>query len=169
MFPTEVVPASFRAAAIWLLLFEVHAGDVVMSWAIGSPKIVGSVALVGNVRPRLLLSDKLFRLRFVDSDVDSAVIVASLASAAAPAQIENPIGGAEGLANNLPQAKVREIVVALPPLAEQKAIAAYVDQRVRRIESVGTTAQRQIARLQEYHQALITAAVTSQLDIEAAA
>jgi len=34
---------------------------------------------------------------------------------------------------------------------------------------VGTTAQREIARLQEYHQALITAAVTSQLDIEAAA
>lgn len=147
---------------------EVHAGDVVMSRASGSPKIVGSVALVEKVRPGLLLSDKLFRLRFVSRCADPAFAVASLASGSARAQIENAISGAEGLANNLPQAKVREIVVALPPLAEQKQIGAYVAERKGRIESVSSIAQNQINRLQEYRQALITAAVTGQLDIGAA-
>src|SRR5690606_31599691 len=42
---------------------EIVEGDVLMSRASGSPELVGSVALVPQCRPRLLLCDKVFRLR----------------------------------------------------------------------------------------------------------
>ncbi len=53
--PEELAPATE---------YEIRAGDVLVSRASGSPELVGSCALVQSVRPRLLLSDKTFRIHF---------------------------------------------------------------------------------------------------------
>jgi len=42
--------------------YEVQEGDILMSRASGSPELVGSTALVYQTRPRLMLSDKIFRI-----------------------------------------------------------------------------------------------------------
>ena len=47
--------------------YEVRAGDVLMSRASGSPELVGSTALVTTTRPRLMLSDKIFRLKLSEA------------------------------------------------------------------------------------------------------
>lgn len=57
--------------------------------------------------------------------------------------------------------------VRLPklPLKEQKAIADYIDIETARIDSLVSLTERSIERLREYRAALITAAVTGQIDV----
>ena len=42
--------------------YEIRSGDVLMSRASGSPELVGSTAYITAVRPKLMLSDKIFRI-----------------------------------------------------------------------------------------------------------
>ncbi|MBL0126835.1 MAG: restriction endonuclease subunit S [Flavobacteriales bacterium] len=54
--------------------------------------------------------------------------------------------------------------VTLPPLPEQRAIAAFLDERTARIDGLIARKQRLVALLREKRQALITRAVTRGLD-----
>ena len=55
--------------------------------------------------------------------------------------------------------------LAVPPLTEQLAIAAFLDKQTRRINALSLQVMSAIERLQEYRTALITAAVTGQIDV----
>ena len=59
------------------------------------------------------------------------------------------------------------IKIAVPPLAEQEAIAAYLDARCADIDKVVATQQKRIALLQELKQSEITQAVTRGLNPDA--
>ena len=146
---------------------RVRCGDLIMSRASGSPDIVGSAALVGPLHHRLLLSDKLFRLREDDGYVLPEFLVLALGSRSARSQIENAISGAEGLANNLPQARLKEVVVVCPPVKEQRTIATTVDNGLASSLRLADSLAASIERFQEYRQALITAAVTGQMEVAA--
>lgn len=63
------------------------------------------------------------------------------------------------------QEKTKEIVVAVPPLAEQTQIAAYLDAEIGNIECLVDEARRATGLLQERRSALISAAVTGQIDV----
>lgn len=54
-----------------------------------------------------------------------------------------------------------------PPLPEQRAIADYLDRETARIDALVAKVEEAIERLQEYRTALITAAVTGQIDVRA--
>jgi type I restriction enzyme S subunit len=62
---------------------------------------------------------------------------------------------------------VRGFRTPLPPIEEQDAILAEVRRETSRFDGLGVKLERQIGRLREYRQALISAAVTGQLDIRA--
>jgi type I restriction enzyme S subunit len=61
--------------------------------------------------------------------------------------------------------KVREIWVALPPPDEQNRIIAFLDEQSSRLRAAIKRIEDGIARLQEYRTALISAAVTGQIDV----
>lgn len=63
------------------------------------------------------------------------------------------------------QEKTKEIWVAVPPLAEQVAINAYLDRETARIDMLRSKTERSIELLKERRSALITAAVTGQIDL----
>ena len=58
-----------------------------------------------------------------------------------------------------------ELPVILPPESEQKEILAFVTDQTARFDTLTTEAQRAIALLQERRTALISAAVTGQIDV----
>ncbi len=58
-----------------------------------------------------------------------------------------------------------DFVVPVPPTAEAKAIAQWLTDGTLRTEEEADKLSLSVARLQEYRQALITAAVTGQLDV----
>ena len=61
------------------------------------------------------------------------------------------------------QNQIENIPVALPPLSEQQAIVSYLDSETSKIDSRIAKRRKQIELLQEYKQALITAAVTGKI------
>ncbi len=144
---------------------EVHPGDLIMSRASGSPHIVGSCATVTEAPVRLMLSDKHFRLRVEPLKAVVAFLCLALGSRPARCQIEVSISGAEGLANNLPQSELKSVVLAMPPVAEQQAIAAFLYGTLARHDDVVRRLTLSAERLREYRQALITAAVTGKIDV----
>jgi type I restriction enzyme S subunit len=60
---------------------------------------------------------------------------------------------------------VRNIQVALPPMPEQEAIAAYLDDEIGRFDTLTAEAQHAIDLFQERRAALISTAVTGQIDV----
>ncbi len=55
--------------------------------------------------------------------------------------------------------------VLLPPLPEQAAIAAYLDEETAKLDALVVKVEEAVERLQEYRTALITAAVTGKIDV----
>lgn len=60
---------------------------------------------------------------------------------------------------------IRNYRLAEPPLAEQIAIAAFIDHQTSKLDSLVDQVLDAIARLTEYRQALITSAVTGKIDV----
>lgn len=59
--------------------------------------------------------------------------------------------------------------VALPPTDEQRQIAAYLDAQTEKIDTLIEETERFIELARERRAALITAAVTGQIDVREAA
>jgi type I restriction enzyme S subunit len=144
---------------------EIATGDLLMSRASGSKELVGSVAVVPRCRPRLLLCDKLFRLHVVAERADRRFLALAMNSRIARWQIEVTLSGGSGLANNIAQQVVKDLIVALPAPNEQEAIAAFLDRETARIDALVAKKERLIELLQEKRTALITQAVTKGLDL----
>lgn len=153
--PEELAPATE---------YEIRAGDVLVSRASGSPELVGSCALVQSVRPRLLLSDKTFRIHF-EPMIETRYFVAAFNSGLMRNQIEQSISGADGLANNLPQATMKRFSITVPPKAEQQAIVEFLEAETGKLDALTAEAERAIELLQERRTALISAAVTGKIDV----
>lgn len=144
--------------------YEVRVGDVLMSRASGSPELVGSTALVTSTREKLMLSDKIFRLRF-DQQMEPKFFVAALNSRPLRSQIEQALSGGNGLANNLPQSSLRGLFLTVPPKQEQLEVCEFLESELAKFDTLTTEAQHAIDLLQERRTALISAAVTGQIDI----
>jgi type I restriction enzyme S subunit len=74
-----------------------------------------------------------------------------------------------GLKQSLNLEDVREVVVALPPLAEQHAIVEHIAREATKLDTVRAATERTIALLKERRSALIASAVTGQLETGTAA
>jgi type I restriction enzyme S subunit len=81
-------------------------------------------------------------------------------------QIELSISGADGLANNIPQASVKAYHLVLPVLAEQKTIVDSLHREIRFIHAQEVKVSEVAERLREYRSALITNAVTGKIDVQ---
>ena len=66
---------------------------------------------------------------------------------------------------NVSAEKYANLYLPLPPLAEQTSIAAFLDRETARFDTLTAEAQRAIDLLQERRTALISAAVTGQIDV----
>ena len=66
---------------------------------------------------------------------------------------------------NLNPSRYSELRIALPSIEEQRLIVTELDDERDRVEALATRLDHQVALLQERRQALITAAVTGELDL----
>lgn len=62
-------------------------------------------------------------------------------------------------------AELKKQYIPIPPLSEQQAIVAYIDEKLQKIDQYMTDLQREIDYLKEFKQRLISDAVTGQLCI----
>ena len=66
---------------------------------------------------------------------------------------------------NVSSEQVQSCIFVLPPVAEQTAIAKFLDTELAKFDTLTAEAQRAIDLLQERRTALISAAVTGQIDV----
>jgi len=146
---------------------EVKQGDVLMSRASGSRALIGSAAMVVEQPPaRLLLSDEIYRLRLREDIITADFCVLTMGSTTLHHQIEGAISGAEGLANNIAQSDIRELLIPLPPLPEQHAIVAHIAAETAKLDALREATERTLGLLKERRAALIAATVTGKISLE---
>lgn len=145
--------------------YEVKAGDVLMSRASGSIKLIGSVAIAqSGVRDKLLLSDKVFRIH-LSPKLMGEYFSYLMATPYMRTLIERAISGAEGMANNITKSSIMEFVGILPPLEEQTEIVEHINNQCKRFDEIICKAVNGSGLLQERRTALISAAVTGKIDV----
>jgi type I restriction enzyme S subunit len=137
---------------------RLKAGDLVYA-------IRGSIGAVEIVPPEIEganLTQDAARIA-PDSFVCRDWLLFSLRACAVFAQLESKALGATIRGINIRDLKRAQIPV--PPLGEQEAIAHYLNAQTARMEGIASLTETQIRRLQEYRSALISAAVTGQIDV----
>ncbi|MYZ37122.1 MULTISPECIES: restriction endonuclease subunit S [unclassified Streptomyces] len=148
--------------------YRLRLGDLLMSRASGSPKLIGSVGIIRKLESNLLLCDKIYRLSLDQTRANSDFVAHMLRSHQSREHIKNGISGAEGMANNLPTSVVKDCVIPNVPIVLQDQIATDLDRDVEDIERARAVLEHSIMLLAERRQALVSAAVTGQLDVTTA-
>ena len=144
--------------------YEVKAGDLLMSRASGSRDLIGAVAFVAVTQPKLLLSDKVFRL-IPKTGVHPQYVAMLMGAQSVRLQVELSINGAEGLANNITKESIKSFVVAIPAQDEQVAISAHLSVQSMKFSILEDKLAEGLGLLLERRTALISAAVTGKIDV----
>ena len=115
--------------------YEICRDDVVMSRA-NTTSLLGSTALVGEVRPRLLLCDKLYRLIVNDDTLNRQFLVAFLRTPVGRYEFERDATGASSSMQNIGQDSVRNLWLPIPPINEQRAIVDHIKTASVKLEAM---------------------------------
>ena len=146
----------------------IASGDLLISRA-NTRELVGSAAVACRDYPNLLICDKLYRLRFIPDRCLPVFACRYMGSSAVRRQIELGATGASASMVNIPQSAIMELVIAAPPFAEQCEIVVALDLKLSKFDTLIAEAQQAIDLLQERRTALISCAVTGQIDVRNAA
>ncbi len=144
--------------------YEIKAGDILVSRG-NTLELVGMATFIVEVRPRLLLCDLLYRFQARPERAEGAFLVHTLRAPNGRFQIEREATGTSPSMKKIGQGTIREFIVALPPLDEQRAIVAFIAAAAARLDTLIAESQRAIDLLQERRAALISAAVAGQIDV----
>jgi type I restriction enzyme S subunit len=94
--------------------------------------MVGRAVIVRATRSKLMLSDKLLRLRVQAGRMNAGFLNFVLSSAHSRVQIEDGATGSSQSMKNISQETLRSIRVPVPSLDEQKQIVGLVDAAAER-------------------------------------
>lgn len=141
----------------------VRQGEIVMSRS-NTKDLVGAAAVVDGNYPRLLLSDLTYGLSLTD-DADPAFMAYALGSPSMRVQISAASKGMSHSMQKISQRDIRELRVRLPAIDEQRRVAAYLDGQTAKIDALIEETERFIQLVRERRSALISAAVTGQIDV----
>lgn len=138
---------------------EVLPGDILISRLAGT---VGRSCLAPDLGTRMVVSVDVVIMRPV-SGLDPAFVVTYLSSSYHLALAELLARGTT--MPRLSRSQVGEFPVPMPPLDVQQRVVREIERRLASVNALLEALDLQVARLLERRQALITAAVTGQLEI----
>jgi type I restriction enzyme S subunit len=147
--------------------YRLKADDVLVTRA-NTPELVGDACLVPSDPGLVLLPDLIYRIRLRDG-LEPRFLVYALLSAHTRGVIERTARGSSQSMVKLRADDLLSLLVPLPSRAEQRKVADDLDDLLAWKVKIAELVTKQIGTLQEHHQALITAAVTGQIDVPGAA
>ena len=124
---------------------------------------VGEVAQVSAHHPRFAMGQDVVLLRKQSPEYSSDFLQQVIRSPVIIQQLANMMIGSTFKRINVEE--IRAFILPWPPPAEQVAVAAYLESELSRFDALTAEAQRAIDLLQERRTALISAAVTGQIDV----
>ena len=105
---------------------EAREGDILITRA-GPKNRVGISCVIDKIEPRLMISDKIIRLRLADG-LSPCFVALALNAGRSSEAVEDAKSGMAVMQMNISQVKLRTVPIPLPPLAEQHRIVAKVDE-----------------------------------------
>jgi len=137
---------------------QVQREDVIMvktGSTLGKTAFVQSVPVPMTINPQLMIFKevkcfKRFLFYYVFSKVVQDVIPLHNTGSTIPTMTQEGIG---------------KLPFPVPPIPEQRAIAAYLDKETAKLDALVGKVEEAVERLQEYRTALITAALTGKIDV----
>lgn len=144
---------------------EIHSGDFLVTRA-NTPELVGDVCYVKKAKPKLILSDLIYRLQLNNSIIDGQYLSLLLQTPFGRKQIEIDARGSSSSMVKVSQGHILDWLMLVPPLHEQISIVRNIEEKVSKIDSLCSIAEDTIKLLHERRTALIAAAVTGQLNLE---
>lgn len=144
-------------------------GDSLVISRMNTPELVGSCGYVAQDWTNLYLPDRLWITVFTDKRMASPKFFwYRIISCDIKEQISSLATGTSGSMKNLMQESFLGIAVAIPPLLEQRTIAAFLDAQTSKLDTLITKKRELIDKLKEKRAALITRTVTRGLPPDAA-
>ena len=149
------LPASLKPRAH----LELQTGDLLVTRA-GPRNRVGVACLVKSTRPRLMLCDKAYRLR-CKPDVAAPAFLELVLNAPHVVDAINKLKtGISDSGVNLTQKRFGELLIPLPPLAEQTRIVAEVERRLSVVAELESVVSANLARSLRLRQSILQKAFT---------
>ncbi len=144
---------------------SLRAGDVLISRA-NTRELVGSCAVVPRDYPYLLLCDKLYRVGCGEHVTPD--FLAALVTVYGRRAVEIEATGASSSMVNISQSVILDLLVAVPSPGEQVEIISRISKATTHVDQLLNKTELSIALLKERRSALISAAVTGQIDLRGA-
>jgi len=135
------------------LPLEVAEGDLLLTCA-GPRSRCGVAALVRRARPKLLISGKMYRLRFDRKHVLPEYIEAYLLSAEAWAFIDGLKTGGNESGLNLTQTRFRTLPVPFAPRPEQERIVTAIEEHLSGLDAAGQSIKTVTEHLRSFREAI---------------
>lgn len=145
------------------LACPVTAHSIIMS-RMNTPVLVGESGYVDQDYPSLFLPDRLWKITFDEQRVDVQFMALVLSSKEARHALSSMATGTSPSMKNLAQEEMTDLLVPLPGIAEQVEIRDYILSADNRMKTLQDELQNSVILLRELRSALITAAVTGQID-----
>jgi type I restriction enzyme, S subunit len=143
------------------LKFSLSPGDMLVNEG-GS--YVGRSAIWEGPIEECYYQKALHRVRPLSSDIDSTRFFFYIMQFATQYGVF-VAGGNQATIDHLTAESFRRYRFGFPPLPEQTAIVAFLDEQTAKIDTLITEAERAIELLKEHRSALISAAVTGKIDV----
>jgi type I restriction enzyme S subunit len=143
--------------------FAVHEGDVLIAGLGDDRNHAGRACVAPNLGPAMV-KRKCFRVRIDEQRVDAKFLSTVLSSEPGAAQIAARSQGSSRTMINL--AITKNLRIPLPPLHEQTRIVKGLRAQLEKIDLLVRALDQQLSLLAEYREALITAAVTGEIDVD---
>ena len=144
---------------------EIQSGNILVTRS-NTPLLVGDACFVETTRPRLMLSDIIYRLAVRTDAIDGKFLVSFLVLPVGRVQIENDARGTSASMVKISQEHIKNWRIPVPPMTEQRSIMATLARETRKIDQLHAATERTIRLIKERRSALIAAAVTGHLAAE---
>jgi type I restriction enzyme S subunit len=145
---------------------EIGDGDLLITRA-NTPQLVGSTAVVHGVRSKLLLSDKIFRVRLTREFSPEFVATVARGSRIRALCAASSNGASQSMAN-IRFDEVKAWPLPAVSLDLQRDLVRRTSRARAQLDALRDKVNRQLNLLAERRQSLITAAVTGQIDVSTA-
>ncbi len=141
---------------------EVEPGDILITCA-GPRSRCGVTCLVRKVRPKLLISGKMYQLR-VDSEImERQLLELYLRESGTKKRIDEMKTGISDSGLNLTHSRFSTLEVPLPPLNEQERIVAKIEELFSELEAGEASLRQAKQQLGVYRQSLLKQAFEGKL------
>ena len=141
--------------------YEIRSGDILVSRA-NTRAYVGAPVLVGNCRPKLLLSDKSLRL-VPGKSVNRKWLLYALASPRLRNYISETATGTKDSMRNISQKSLMDAPIDIPPVEEQQLIVDALEGHLSRLDAADKNVTTSMLRLRRLYGSVVQQ-ILDQLD-----